>query len=103
MLMGLGTALFEAIDFADGQVTNANLSEYNLPAAGDVPRLTHELIERDGAEVHGLGETALPPVPAAIGNALASLDVHVTELPITAERVLDAIDSRGRSRRQAAP
>ena len=45
-----------------------------MPAPGDVPpRFTHELIERDGAEVHGLGETALPPVPAAIGNALASL------------------------------
>ncbi len=90
MIMGLGTALFEAVEFADGQVTNANLSDYNLPAAGDLPRLTHDLIERDGAEVHGLGETALPPVPPAIGNALASLGVHVTQLPITAERVLEA-------------
>jgi CO/xanthine dehydrogenase Mo-binding subunit len=94
MLMGLGTALFEAVEFSDGQVANANLSDYNLPAAGDLPRLTHELIERDGADVHGLGETALPPVPAAIGNALASLGVHVTGLPITAERVLAALDDR---------
>lgn len=94
MLMGLGTALFEAVELADGQVANANLSDYNLPAAGDVPRLTHELLERDGADVHGLGETALPPVPAAIGNALGSLGVHVTQLPITAERVLEAVDAR---------
>jgi CO/xanthine dehydrogenase Mo-binding subunit len=94
MLMGLGTALFEGIDFVAGQVTNANLSDYSVPAARDVPRLTHELIERDGAEVHGLGETALPPVPAAIGNAVASLGAHVTELPITAERVLTALDAR---------
>jgi CO/xanthine dehydrogenase Mo-binding subunit len=101
MLMGLGTALFEAIEFANGQVTNANLSDYNVPAPGDVPRLTHDLIERDGAEVHGLGETALPPVPAAIGNALASLGVHVTHLPITAERVLDAIDSRAAETQEA--
>ena len=100
MLMGLGTALFEAIDFADGQVTNANLSEYNLPAAGDVPRLTHELIERDGAEVHGLGETALPPVPAAIGNALASLDVHDRAADHRGA-VLDAIDSRAAGSRSA--
>jgi CO/xanthine dehydrogenase Mo-binding subunit len=92
MLMGLGTTLFEAVEFADGQVTNANLSDYNLPAIGDMPRLTHELIERDGAEVHGLGETALPPIPPAIGNALASLGAHVTELPITAERVLEALE-----------
>ncbi len=91
MLMGLGTALFEAVEFSDGQVTNANLSEYNLPAARDMPRLTHELIEREGAEVHGLGETALPPVPAAIGNALASLGAHLTELPMTPERVLEAL------------
>ena len=95
MIMGLGTALFEAIDFADGQVANANLSDYNVPVGGDLPtRFTHELIEREGAEVHGLGETVLPPVPAAIGNALHSLGIDVHELPMTPERVLDAIDRR---------
>ena len=31
------------------------------------------LLEREGAEVHGLGETALPLVPAAVGNALRAL------------------------------
>lgn len=95
MTMGLGAALLEEIVFADGQVTNANLSDYNVPAAGDLPRrMTHDLIERDGAEVHGLGETALPPVPAAIGNALHSLGIHVTDLPMTAEAVLEAVDRR---------
>jgi CO/xanthine dehydrogenase Mo-binding subunit len=95
LTMGLGTALFEAIDFADGQVANANLSDYNVPAIGDLPkRFTHELIEREGAEVHGLGETVLPPVPAAIGNALYSLGLDVCELPISAERVLAAVDAR---------
>jgi CO/xanthine dehydrogenase Mo-binding subunit len=95
MIMGLGTALMEGIHFADGQVSNANFSDYNVPAAADLPvRLTHQLIERDGAEVHGLGETALPPVPAAIGNALHSLGLHVTDLPITPEAVLEAVERR---------
>jgi CO/xanthine dehydrogenase Mo-binding subunit len=95
MTMGLGTALLEGIHFADGQVTNANFSDYNIPAAGDLPtRMTHDLIEREGAEAHGLGETALPPVPAAIGNALASLGLHLTELPITPEAVLEAVERR---------
>jgi CO/xanthine dehydrogenase Mo-binding subunit len=95
MIMGLGAALLEGIEFADGQVTNANFSDYNIPAAADLPkRMTHDLIEREGAEVHGLGETALPPVPAAIGNALHSLGFHVTELPITPEAVLSAGDRR---------
>ena len=97
MIMGLGTTLFENIAFSDGQVMNANFSDYNIPAAGDIPDLTHELIEREGGAIHGLGETALPPVPPAIGNALYSLGMHVTDLPITAEHVLDAIDRRDSS------
>lgn len=94
MIMGLGTALFERIDHADGQITNANLSDYEIPCFADVPRLTHDLVEREGAEVHGLGETALPPVPAAIGNAVLSLGLRVRELPLSAEAVLAAVDER---------
>ena len=52
--------------------------------------------------MQGLGETALPPVPPAIGNALYSTGIHVTELPISPERVLDAVDTRdGRDEDQA--
>ncbi len=103
MIMGLGTALFEEIAFADGQVMNANLSDYNIPAAGDLPDLAYDLVEREGAEIHGLGETALPPVPAAIGNALHSLGIHVTELPMSAERVLHAIDRRNAGAQSLTP
>jgi hypothetical protein len=34
-------------------------------------------------------------VPAAIGNALGSLGLGLTELPMTAERVLAAADALG--------
>jgi CO/xanthine dehydrogenase Mo-binding subunit len=89
MIMGLGTALFEEVVYRDGQVVNANLSDYPVPAFADLPgALTCELIEHEGAEIHGLGETALPPVPPAIGNALASLGRSLTDLPMTPERVL---------------
>jgi len=102
MIMGLGTALFEEIVFDNGQTTNANLSDYCIPAANDLPVLTHDLIEREGAEIHGLGETALPPIPPAIGNALSSLGIHVTDLPMSPEQVLDAIDHRDAERRSIA-
>lgn len=92
MTMGFGTAMFENILFDGGEVTNANLSDYNVPSMHDLPRLTHDLIERAGGDVCGLGETALPPIPPAIGNALLSLGIHLTDLPMTAERVLEAID-----------
>jgi len=95
IIMGLGTALFENITFDGGQVTNANLSDYNIPSFHDMPRITHDLVEREGAQVYGLGETALPPIPAAIGNALAASGIHMTALPMTAERVLASIDGGG--------
>ena len=42
MIMGLGTALLESVEHAEGQITNANLSDYCLPALGDLPRsMTH--------------------------------------------------------------
>ena len=94
IVMGLGSALFEQVAFVDGHVTNANLSDYEIPSIADLPPITHDLLEKQGAEVHGLGETALPPVPAAIGNALASLGIHVRELPMSAEAVLQAVDAR---------
>ena len=46
MIMGLGTALFEAIDFADGQVANANLSDYNVPSRGRPPDALHARADR---------------------------------------------------------
>jgi CO/xanthine dehydrogenase Mo-binding subunit len=47
---------------------------------------------------HGLGETALPPIPPAIGNALATYGLHLTQLPMSAERVLAAVDARAHAR-----
>ena len=37
MIMGLGGALYEGVSFADGQVVNANLSDYEIPSIADVP------------------------------------------------------------------
>ena len=69
MIMGLGTALFEELDFDDGQVANANLSDYNLPAPGDLPAgFTHELIEsrgRRGARAGGDGRCRRSPPRSA--------------------------------------
>ncbi|MFQ5610499.1 MAG: xanthine dehydrogenase family protein molybdopterin-binding subunit [Anaerolineae bacterium] len=92
-IMGLGSALFEEILFSDGQVGNGNLSDYMLPSFLDVPsELTCSLIERPGAEVHGLGETALPLIPAAVGNALAdALGIRIYDLPLTPEKILRAL------------
>lgn len=91
MTMGLGTTLFEAIDFDGGLARNANLADYCIPSLLDVPALDYELLEDPASPPHGLGETALPPIPAAVGNALATLGADVADLPITPEAVLTAL------------
>ncbi len=96
MIMGLGSALFEALVYDRGQPLTTTLSDYLIPSFLDLPaQLSHDLLERPGAEIHGVGETALPPVPAAIGNAVArAIGAPVVELPLTPEHVLLAIRSR---------
>lgn len=91
MVMGLGSALVEQLAFDGGDITNANLSDYEVPSFLDVPDLSYDLIE-GGMDPHGLGEIALPAVPASVGNAVASLGVPITRLPITAEDVLDLVN-----------
>ncbi|HEX4904783.1 MAG TPA: xanthine dehydrogenase family protein molybdopterin-binding subunit [Acidimicrobiales bacterium] len=92
MILGLGTALFEELQFEGGQIVNPNLSDYNIPSSVDVAAIRHSVLEHEGAQVHGLGETAVPPVPPAIGNAVGSLGYRVRRLPLTPERVLDAAE-----------
>lgn len=101
MILGLGAALFEELNFAGGQLTNPNLSDYNIASALDIAAIDHRVMEKPGAEVHGLGETAVPPVPPAIGNAVASLGYDVRRLPMTPERVLAALTSEKGEREEA--
>ena len=96
LVFGVGSALMEEIAYDHGQPTNANLSDYLIPSFLDLPAaLSHDLLERPGADIHGVGETALPPIPAAVGNAVArAIGVRIHDLPLTPERVLRAIAAR---------
>ena len=93
---GLSQALFEEMLFEDGQVTNPNLSDYMIPALPDFPTsFSNTLAENPepDPEVHGLGETGLPAVPPAIGNAVRdAIGARLYSIPLLPERVLAAID-----------
>jgi CO/xanthine dehydrogenase Mo-binding subunit len=93
MICGLGSALFEGLVWDGGQLVNANLSDYEIPSVADLPDVSYDFIE-SGAQSHGLGEMAVPVVPAAIGNAVAALGYPVRDLPITPESVLAAVEPR---------
>jgi hypothetical protein len=58
-----------------GQLLNPNLSDYNVPSFADVPlTIDASALEHVGSEeLHGIGETLLPPVMAAIGMPYITL------------------------------
>jgi len=95
---GVGQALFEEMVYDDnGQLLNRNLGDYTIPSFEDIPAsLKLGLLEAEGAnEIHGIGETLLPPVMAAIGNAVYNAaGVRVKDLPITAEKILRGIQGQ---------
>src|SRR5438093_3273268 len=93
---GLGQALTEEIVYENGRVLNANLTDYKMPTARDVPRVESILVQHPslvgpfGAK--GVGEPPNIEPPAAIANAVASATgVRITSLPITAEKVALAL------------
>ena len=70
IVMGLGGALFEAIEFDRGRILNPRLSEYRVPRFGDVPPLEVVLLDRKDLPSVGAGETPIVAIAPALGNAL---------------------------------
>jgi CO/xanthine dehydrogenase Mo-binding subunit len=99
VIFGLGQTFFEEMRYDDGQLVNGNLADYMIPSCEDLPRsLTSRFVEHPSGrgEPHGLGETAVPPVAAAIGNAIRdATGVRLRDLPLTPERVLRALEAHG--------
>ena len=99
VIMGLGWTLMEEMITNEGHLLNPSFLDYRMPGAKDVPRVQSIWVEPVdplgpyGAK--GIGEPALNPVPAAIANAIYNaIGVRFNELPITAEKVKNALKRR---------
>jgi isoquinoline 1-oxidoreductase len=83
VLQGLGGALFEAVDFKDGQVLNASLSSYRVPRFTDIPEMEVVLIDRKDLPSAGAGEAPIVAVAPAIRNAIhEAAGVKLNQLPM---------------------
>jgi CO/xanthine dehydrogenase Mo-binding subunit len=94
--MGLGYCLTEELKLDRGRVLNPGFLDYKLLTAPDMPELLVTLIESvDEAGpfgAKGLGEAGTIPISAAVANAVKdAVDVRMTELPMTPERVWRAM------------
>ncbi|HWP56981.1 MAG TPA: xanthine dehydrogenase family protein molybdopterin-binding subunit [Candidatus Acidoferrales bacterium] len=92
VVTGLGFALMEESPIADGRLATANLGEFKIPTARDIPKLTTVLVESSTgpAPFEGKAVAEIPNVPtaAAIANAVAdAVGVRLFDLPLTAEKI----------------
>ncbi len=98
-VFGLGSAVMEEVRVEHGQVTSVNLGEYKLPTTMDIPPLRTVLVPTDTGpgpfRGKAIGELSNAGVAPAVANAVAdAVGARVMSLPITAERVYQALRRR---------
>jgi CO/xanthine dehydrogenase Mo-binding subunit len=89
VIMAIGGALFESIEFENGKVLNGKLSRYRVPRFTDVPVLETILIDRKDLNSAGAGETPIMALAPAVGNAIFDMTgVRVRSMPMRREPAL---------------
>jgi isoquinoline 1-oxidoreductase len=86
VVQGLGGALFEAMNFANGQLVNGTMRDYRVPRFKDVPVIDIVLIDRPDLASAGAGETPIVCVAPAIGSAVRHFGNVLPELPVQLAR-----------------
>ena len=98
-VMTLGATLMEEYTMSDGHTTTPSLAEYLIPTSADVPD-TNKVIFIEGnygngcpEGAKGIGEHGMYVVGGALSNAIYdAIGVSLTNLPITPEKLLKAIN-----------
>jgi xanthine dehydrogenase YagR molybdenum-binding subunit len=107
MLQGISYALFEEriMDRNKGHMLNANLENYKILGAREVPDIQVELVENyiamSSTDAAGIGESAgIITMAAAIGNAFYNATgVRMRRIPMTPANVLTALGKVGQEER----
>jgi len=82
IMFGLSAAMLGAITIESGKVVESNFHDYRTIVLSDAP-LVHVEFVISGAHPGGLGEPGVPPIAAAVANAIfAATGIRVRELPI---------------------
>jgi len=83
IIMGLGAALREEMEFEDGKILNASFTRYLVPRFEDVPRIDIHLINKTDIPSAGGGETPIIAIAPAIGNAVfAATGIRLRSMPM---------------------
>ncbi len=86
IVQGIGGAMFEAVHFENGRITNPYFADYRLPRFSDVPQIEVELIDRKDQPSMGAGETPLMGLaPAVAGAIFSATGIRLRSLPLMAK------------------
>ena len=91
VVMALGGALFEAIQFANGKILNPRFADYRVPRFADVPAMETVLLDRKDLASAGAGESPLIATAPAVGNAIFhATGIRVRSLPMVPNGLKEA-------------
>jgi isoquinoline 1-oxidoreductase beta subunit len=83
VIFGLTAALYGKITIKDGAAVQGNLDTVRMVRLADAPRIEVHLVPSGGDIWGGAGEPAVPPVAAAVANAIfAATGKRIRTLPI---------------------
>jgi CO/xanthine dehydrogenase Mo-binding subunit len=92
IVQGASFVLKERVRFEDGRVAAAGWADYPILRFSEVPEIDIRLVDAPHEPALGLGEAAVGPTGAAIGNAVArALGHRIRDLPLTRERIMAAL------------
>jgi CO/xanthine dehydrogenase Mo-binding subunit len=99
VMQGVGQAMMEEVQYDEGQVTNLSLGEYKLPTMRDIPELRTVHVQSEGGPSpyggKAIGEQPISAVAPAIVNAvLDATGLSLRELPITSEKMFNALQEQ---------
>ena len=102
--MGLGQVLGEAMEYRGSRLLNPSLLEYKIPTVQQMPTVDVLLVGEDDPDgpfgAKEAGEGPLIATLPAVANALYdAVGCRFTELPITPDKVLRALDARAKEGR----
>jgi isoquinoline 1-oxidoreductase len=87
IMMGLGPALREEVQFKDGRLTNGKFAGYQVPRFRDVPKAEILLLDRKDLDPIGAGETPIIAVAPAMANAVfEATGKRVRSMPLRVPR-----------------
>jgi isoquinoline 1-oxidoreductase beta subunit len=92
VIYGVSHALYEQINFKNGEVQESNFHDYRVMRMSEAPVIQVGVIQTDN-QPSGMGEVGLPPVGPAIANAVAQITggVRLRHYPLLPSRVKQAL------------